>query len=151
MPLPAYPVARIRTGADRWEETFPFRPTYEAAYRAVSDRYPVHTRRVRRVRLRTYAHLSQTACPADAQARFFLPVAPVNVNALPAPRRPHGSAHPAFDFARRGARFDQPCVALASWPDYPIARIRTGQFTHAGGALWEAERPLAPRARDNPS
>ena len=150
MPLPAYPVARIRTGTDRWEEAFPFRPTYEAAYRAVQTATPfIRAEFDVYARERTLIY-HQTACPADEQARFFLHVVPVNVNDLPAPRRPHGFANLDFDFARRGARFDQQCVALASLPDYPIAHIRTGQFTHAGGTLWEAERPWAPRARDNP-
>ena len=150
MSLPAYPVARIRTGTDRWEETFPFRPTYGGRLPAVQTATPfIRAEFDVYARERTLIY-HKTACPAEAQARFFLHVVPVNVNDLPAPRRPHGFANLDFDFARRGARFDQPCVALASWPDYPIARIRTGPFTYAGGALWEAERPLAPRSGDNP-
>ena len=27
-------------------------------------------------------------------------------------------------------------------PDYPIARIRTGQFTPEGDRIWEAEFPV---------
>ncbi len=49
VPLPACPIARIRTGRyfsrktgmDSWETAFPFRPTYEAALRAVQATAPL--------------------------------------------------------------------------------------------------------------
>ena len=30
-------------------------------------------------------------------------------------------------------------------PDYPIASIRTGQFTPAGNQIWVVEFPVAPQ------
>ena len=150
-PLPAYPVARIRTGQfiragpQLWEATFPFRPSYEAALRAVQAAVPLV-----RAEFDVYAGertliYRKTACrPADAQARFFLHVVPVNVKDLPRSRRPHNFANLDFDFARRGIRLDNQCLAIASLPAYPIAHIRTGQFTRAGGALWTVELPPSP-------
>lgn len=150
-PLPAYPVARIRTGQfiragpQLWQATFPFRPTYEAALRSVQAAVPL-------VRAefdvyageRTLIYRKMACRPADAQARFFLHVVPVNVEDLPAARRPPGFANLDFDFARRGLHLDNQCLAIASLPAYPIAHIRTGQFTQVGGALWTVElhRPL---------
>ena len=154
VPLPAYSIARIRAGqyATRggegaWETEFPFRPTYEAALRAVQTAVPlaraefdVHAREGRLI-------YYKAACgPADAQARFFLHVEPVNVDDLPAPRRAHGFDNRDFDFARRGARLDHRCLALAPLPRYPIARIRTGQGARADGANWEVEVRLPVRS-----
>ena len=150
-PLPAYPIARIRTGqgaradALAWETEFPFRPTYEAALRAVQATAPLA-----RAAFDVYARertllYYQAACdPAEAQTRFFLHVEPVHIHDLPAHRRAHGFDNLDFDFARRGARFDHQCLAIMPLPAYPIARIRTGQGTRADGPGWEVEvrRPV---------
>ena len=155
VPLPAYPIARIRTGRyfsrkqgmDSWETAFPFRPTYEAALRAVQATAPlaraefdVHAREGRLI-------YYKAACdPEDTQARFFLHVEPVHVHDLPAPRRPHGFDNLDFDGARRSAQLNGQCLALALLPAYPIARIRTGQFTRADGLNWEVELRLPVRS-----
>ena len=156
-PLPAYPIARIRAGQfirgeggdlrTMWKTVFPFRPTYEAALRAIQTSAPlaraefdVHAREGRLI-------YYKAACgPADAQARFFLHVEPVHVDDLPAHRRAHGFDNLDFDFARRGIQLDHQCLAIASLPAYPIARIRTGQVTRADGANWEVEVRLPVRS-----
>ena len=152
VPLPAYPIARIRTGTARWQADFPFRPTYEAAYRAIRTATPLV-----RAEFNVYARertliYHKTACRAAeaAHARFFLHAVPVRVQDLPAPRRAHGFDNLDFDFARRGAQLDRQCLALAPLPAYPIARIRTGQFSRADGPLWAVELPWAPRPRADP-
>ena len=150
--LPDYPIARIRTGAHRWQADIPFRPTYEAAYRAIRTATPLV-----RAEFDVYARertliYHKTACRAAeaAHARFFLHAVPVRVQDLPAPRRAHGFDNLDFDFARRGTQFDRQCLALAPLPAYPIARIRTGQFTRADGSLWAVELPWVPRRRADP-
>ena len=45
------------------------------------------------------------------------------------------------------ARIDGDCVGVVDLPDYPIAAIRTGQFTN-DGVLWEADIPFGEEAPD---
>ena len=74
----------------------------------------------------------------DIAPRFFLHIDPVDAGDLPPWREPHGFDN--LDQALRAgvARIDGNCVATALLPAYPIARLRTGQFT-AQGASWEVE------------
>ena len=150
-PLPAYSIARIRTGqgiradAQFWETAFPFRPTYEAALRAVQATAPIARAEFDvYARARTLVYRKAACGPADVQARFFLHVEPVNVDDLPAHRQPHGFDNLDFDFARRGAQLNRQCLVIVPLPRYPIARIRTGQGARADGANWEVEvhRPV---------
>ena len=150
-PLPAYPIARIHTGqfiradAPFWTTDFPFRPTYEAALRAVQTSVPLARAEFDvYARDRTLIYYKSACDPADAPARFFLHVAPVHVHDLPVQRRPHGFVNLDFDWARRGLQIDQQCLALAPLPAYPIARIRTGQTPARDDPGWEVEvyRPV---------
>jgi len=90
-------------------------------------------------RLLTYV---RDGCPPGdvtaVGARFFLHVAPRDPDDLPRWRRKRGLEFDNLDAALRGgaARIDGNCVAVAVLPDYPIAGIRTGQFTD-DGVLWE--------------
>ena len=79
--------------------------------------------------------------------RFFLHVIPVDAGDVPLWYQGHGFENLDF-FLRRGwARIDGNCVAVVDLPDYPIAAIRTGQFTD-DGVLWEAEIAFADSAPD---
>ena len=81
--------------------------------------------------------------------RFFLHVVPVDAVDLPSWRRELGHGFDSLDNALRSglARIDGNCVAVVVLPDYPIASIRTGQFTD-DGVLWEAEIAFADNAPD---
>ena len=77
-------------------------------------------------------------CPPDDGTHIFLHVFPVNPADLPdhSPdfpryRRDHGFESRDFTFTRAGVRIDGDCIAVAPLPDYPITRIRTGQYTPA--------------------
>ncbi len=89
-------------------------------------------------------------CPAEGiGSRFFLHVRPVDASDLPPDRAVHGFDNWDFPF---GARIDGNCIATARLPDYPIASIRTGQFSDAG-VYWEVEftpdgRVIAPPTPD---
>ncbi len=48
----------------------------------------------------------------------------------------------SFNFDKRALRSDGLCTAVRNLPDYPIAGIRTGQYT-AKGQLWRAELGLS--------
>ena len=137
-PLPGYPIARIETGQ--------YTPAWaESARRAVAEAEPlarswfdVHP--VPDGRALTYVRDDCTA--EDAEARFFLHVHPADRADLPEHRTRHGFDNLNFGLRERGARTDGgSCVAVAPLPQYPIASIRTGQFT-ADGRLWEARFAL---------
>ncbi len=85
------------------------------------------------------AYLKEDCRPADAQARFFLHIFPGDESDLSYARRRHGFDNLDFAFDIHGARFDGKCLTTAILPNYPVARIRTGQFIRGEGRLWEKE------------
>lgn len=76
---------------------------------------------------------------ADTQATFFLHVSPVHEDDLPRHRLQHGFDNLDFQFARVGTVFGDRCVATVPLPNYPVARVRTGQGGHEGAAAWTVE------------
>ena len=81
---------------------------------------------------------------ADVETRFFLHVVPRDYRDRPR----YGSFHRLdFDFADHGFTNRGLCVAVRALPEFPIARIDTGQFTPRDGQLWKVtlEDPAAPR------
>ena len=78
----------------------------------------------------------------DVEARFFLHFYPEDAADLPAGRRNSGFENRDFDFRHYGDFFAEACLARVPLPDYPISRIRTGQFRPGGAALWSAEPRL---------
>ena len=73
--------------------------------------------------------------------RFFLHVVPVDPGDLPAGRRASGFDNLDFWFVEYGLHWQGACLAAVTLPDYPIARLGTGQYTE-DGALWE--RTISP-------
>ena len=142
--LPDYPIARIRTGQHTpegrvWEAVFSpddieFRSLYpqfltgEPLIRADFDIYSDQGRLV---------YVKEQCADTDTAARFFLHVYPVDRADLPSNRRQYGMANLDFNFDIYGFRHDGRCIAVRHLPDYPIARIRTGQHTPEG-RVWEA-------------
>ena len=80
---------------------------------------------------------------ADVQARFFLHVTPADADDLSAGDRRKGFENLDFAFERRGAILGGTCMASIALPAYPIASVRTGQFT-GGARVWEAEFAVRP-------
>ena len=97
-------------------------------------------------------YLKEECAEQDVAASFFLHIYPVQMDSLPADRRQHGFANLDFEFAARrgkwGAMADGKCAVVVELPDYPIARISTGQYVPGEGRLWEVE--FAPPARPAP-
>ena len=73
-------------------------------------------------------YVRDTCRPDDTQSRFFLHIIPHDTNDLPQHRQQYGFDNLNFDFYEHGVRFDGKCLASVPLPDYPIARIRTGQW-----------------------
>ena len=82
--------------------------------------------------------------PNDPNFRIFLHIIPDAVADLPADRREYGFENRDFRLNRHAAFFDGKCIRRRPLPDYPIARIRTGQDAAArGGPEWRADIDLA--------
>ena len=83
---------------------------------------------------------------SDANIRVFLHFFPVDRANLRADRRAHGFENRDFWVAEPGAFFDGKCIHIQPLlPDYPIARITTGQRAK-GDAIWRADIDMAVHA-----
>ena len=153
--LPDYPIARIRTGQFTpegdlvWMAAFPVgavegEPSWLTDYESIASGEPA-VRSVFDVYAgeNTVAYLKSPCSAADVQAEFFLQVVPEDLEDLPADRRQHGFGGGHFRYGEYAALdFGGRCIMAHPLPDYPIARIRTGQFTPAGDLIWTAEFPV---------
>ena len=96
---------------------------------------------------RTLAYVREPCDEEDVRARFFAHLTPVDENDLPEDRRDWRFDNLDFAFADWGLRRGERCVAFRYLPDYPIASVRTGQFT-GDGHIWEAEFALPSGGRE---
>ena len=67
----------------------------------------------------------------DGRTPFFLHVVPMREADMPPERIEHG--YDNLDFHQAGVTFGERCMVRWQLPDYPIRRIRTGQFVRDGG------------------
>lgn len=77
--------------------------------------------------------------PRDAEKRFFVHLYPEDPDALPRARREYGFENRDFRFDEAGRLQDGRCVARLSLPDYPLTRLRTGQWAPGEGDSWSVE------------
>ena len=151
VPLPDYPIAEFRTGQYRshdgrahWQtrQVVDF-SAYRAAYAAATAGAPA-VRAVFDVYLTEEAltYIKEDCTAADTAGTFILHPFPVHPADLPEWRQGAEFDNLDFGFARHGARFDGKCVAIAPLPDYPIDRLRVGQWLpQENRQLWSAEFP----------
>ena len=89
---------------------------------------------------RKLTYLKEPCAPADVQAKFVLHVVPTDSADLPAHRQPYGFDNLSFYFDGCGFRLADQCLVIVQLPDYPMDRIRVGQWVSAGNrTVWEAE------------
>ena len=113
------------------------------AYRAITDTQPlVRSNFDLHLNDNTLHYVRDTCRPDDIQARFFLHVVPHDINDLPQHRQQYGFVNLDFAFYEHGVRFDGKCLASVPLPDYPIARINTGQWIPDEGRIWAGEFPF---------
>ena len=74
---------------------------------------------------------------SDARGSFFLLLHPAKSADLPPSARATDSHDLFFRFYKRGARYDDACIARVALPDYPIERIRAGQYD-GDDEIWSA-------------
>ena len=82
---------------------------------------------------------------AGADFRVFLHIFPADSADLPAYRREFGFENRDFWITEHFGFFEGKCIHRHILPDYPIARIRTGQIVE-GKAIWRADIDLEARA-----
>ena len=84
---------------------------------------------------------SRESCtPVDVSDRFFLHLIPADRDDLPDSRQQYEFDNLDFNFAQAGEISEGKCIAWVSLPDYPITRIRTGQYIpESGQVVWKAE------------
>ena len=151
--LPDYAILGVRTGqydgeGEVWAGEFPLDPeAWRARFGALAAREPA-LRAAFDVHLdgRTLHYLREDCAASDTEARFFLHVTPLDAGDLPEARRASGFDNLDFAFGDRGLRYGGRCMASAELPDYPVARVVTGQH-EAGAHLWEAEIALGEASR----
>ena len=98
------------------------------------------------LRENTVTYLKSPCSAADVQAEFFLHVIPEDLEDLSADRRQYGFGGANFHYGNHAALvFGGRCIFEHPLPDYPIARIRTGQFTPEGDQ--RSGRPSSPSVR----
>ena len=151
-PLPDYPIARISTGqftagdGEIWRAEVPTTPPPPPSWVTVYDSVASSEPAARSgfdiyLRENTVSYLKSPCGTADAQAQFFLHVFPEAIEDLPVARRQHGFDNLDFQREPTALVFGGKCFAERELPDYPIARIRTGQFTR-DVRIWTAEFPV---------
>lgn len=80
------------------------------------------------------AWVKEQCQPGDLMPPFWLAFYPADAGHLPRHRREEGYVNAGA----RGVRVDGKCLAARRLPDYPLARVRLGQRSRDGEALWEA-------------
>ena len=150
-PLPNYSIAEIRTGeydgkvGERfWERRLVFGLAgYRQAYAAAVAGRPV-VRSAFDVYLSGEAltYIKEECTAADVTGMFIFHAFPANPGDLPEWRQGEEFDNLDFRFDGQGARFDGRCVAVAPLPDYPLERLRVGQWLpQENRQLWGAEFP----------
>ena len=134
---------------------------YRDYYQAEYDDVEANGDLLARSAFDVYAHngalhyLSADCAPllADADSAVFLHIFSADSADMPADRREYGFENRDFwlamheAFFTRAAFFDGKCIVRRPLPDYPIARIRTGQNAAAsGGDEWRADIDMAAHA-----
>ena len=120
---------------------------YRAAYQAVTADGPPAARALFDIYIRdgVLYYVKEDCAPADAEGIFYLHLFPADAGDLPSDRGEYGFDNRDFKFVWRGGFFDGKCITQVSLPDYPIDRIRTGQYLIGGATIWQTEINLSLR------
>ena len=150
--LPNYPIAEIHAGQYvavedgyyyLWEgNAYPIGLGLDADFEKLADREPII-----RSKFDVYIiggsliYAKERCSEEDVEAKFFASVFPLYSDDMSASVGQDGYEALDFDFRRYGAIADGGCWAKAALPDYPIAKIHTGQYVAVGDGYhypWEA-------------
>ena len=139
--LPDYAITRIRTGQFLFNEDGSYTHLWKGEIRfdepLIRSTFDVYLDEDK------LTYIKEPCGAEDVQETFFLRVDPADASDLPEHRKQHGFDNLDFGFNHAGIRSAGQCVARRELPDYPITRIRTGQFiVNEDGSythLWEGE------------
>ena len=84
----------------------------------------------------------ELCAPADISGIFFLHLIPADQDDLPDNRQQYEFDNLDFNFAEAGGIAEGKCSVRVVLPDYPITRIRTGQYVRVDSGfenLWSGE------------
>ena len=84
-------------------------------------------------------YIKEECIEPDIEDNFFLHIYPAQAADLSAVQQEYGFANLDFAFEGRGVVVDGKCAAVIALPQYPIARIHTGQYKTEEGRLWEVQ------------
>ena len=127
---------------------------YRAYHRAAYDNVAANGEPLARADFDVYAYngalryLNENCAsykPKAAALWIFLHIFPTDLADLPASSREYGFENRDFKIVEHAAFFDDKCVLSRSLPDYPIARISTGQRSD-GAIIWRADVDLLAHA-----
>ena len=150
--LPGYNIASIRTGqvvegAETWRayHNFNFPEILDAVQEIrrsgrepdIRSNFDVYIDDGRLV------YVKDSCAADDRDLPFFLHVFPADADDLPAGREESGFNTLGFELMQRGGMHDGDCFASVDLPEYKISRIRTGQWVHREGNVWEASIDFA--------
>ena len=152
--LPDYPISHVVTAqwipgeGGLWDVRIPFAGYYERFRDALSALPPEPNASGGGFDIYldggTLTYVKRQCAQGDARGRFALSIYPANAADIADGMRAKNLAHNSlnFDFAEYGAMVEGVCVIIRSLPDYPISRVRTGQWIPGEGGLWSAEMRL---------
>ena len=151
VPAPRYSIAKIRTrqyaigtGNLLWEGEFRADAAYQDLYARIKSEEPA-ARSFFDVYVSGGAavYVKEPCALSDLESDFFLHVFPNQTSDLPEDRRESGFDNLGFaSFLKKGAIFDEKCVASVPLPEYAVAGLRTGQRTEDGTTSWSASFSL---------
>ena len=143
--LPDYPVARIRTGqwvpgkGRVWEGEVNLVASIvdviEHTQPIIDSEFDVYLNE----RENTLIYVREDCHDDDLEPPVFLHVFPTQRTDLPDHRRSFAYDNLDFSFGEQAFRLDGRCIAARGLPDYPVARILTGQWVPGKGRIWEGE------------
>lgn len=143
--LPEYEIATIRTGqyisyGDRhinlWDQistSFGRLSSSSNEYDSIADDEPLFSD-VFNVYLSkdsdSLVYVKERCRISDVEPGFFLHIFPIHMDNLAEDRRQYGFENRGFQFSTDGVLADGRCVTKVALPEYEIATIHTGQYTH---------------------
>ena len=137
--LPDYGIVRIKTGqiaagGEAWAWSAQFRLDWidDIGDLAVASVFDLHLNQSEGA----LTYIKEPCSQADADARLFLHITPADADDLPEERREFGFDNLDFHFSEYGKLRAGKCRAQRRLPDYPIAKIKTGQ-ADGDGKIWE--------------
>lgn len=149
IPLPAYPIRKIRTGqfdaateAQFWQTAIapPSGPDTAAAGGETGAAAVARFTQTAQINGRQLIYTQRPCRAADADLTLFLHTIPADAADLPEWRRAAGFDNLDFRFGQRAVDTGDGCAALIELPDYPISQLNTGWYLPGQDRqVWNAE------------